>query len=353
MNHAIAFNSCTCNWVPCFTNILHQSTTNSAIGGLILYAMMSSHHQNAATVSAAAAVVTAPRNWTEHPVYERLTTQPLRDAFLAYARSQVDVGTTSRDGTPLPTLPTNYVNGYLQVPDNDPDFLHMPHMELKYGKPALFVALSRSFFPTKISKEEEQKTAAVLNLSLTAKVPTALEIVRMAALQTAVYKIIGDLAASKADCLIQNLTRQSRVLCDGVEATSVEMVRDEWHKNPTRELAEAMYSINYAPREDGSFAKIMYDIIGELKIWFSVGEAREWTARGEVPVPKTHSVSAIFHCKFRSRIRTGLEGKPPHGVVVKMSVAARKGRRKKRFIFEENVRGWKSAKHVEWEAKKW
>jgi hypothetical protein len=310
-------------------------------------------------------------DWRDHKLYSLLQSAEAKRAFVKHAQRTIDEGIYDKNNKKLPTLPTRTdPDGHVQVdvPENDPEFYRHSCLEEKYGKPALFVSLSRSFTPTEsITNKMIQKTRAVRNLPHSA---TEMDISDMVMLQSEVYKIVANEATSKANLLLIELTQKAAIpLEDGSKACRPDQVRDLWHKNPSRNVAKAIYEIGWGPREDGiTFPRIMLDIIVGLRIWFPAEKESEHTRRGPVQVPKAHFVSSLWHNKFRERVRRDLLGDPPHGVTITISTSkkeeeedatssssssnsrsnSKNPRRKKRFIWESNVKGWDSTKHRNW-----
>jgi hypothetical protein len=178
----------------------------------------------------------------------------------------------------------------------------------------------------------------------------------MIALQQELYKIVAGEASSQANLLLISILNDSGIKQDdGSPVTGLKMVQRLWHANPNRDLAERIYNLSYGPRDDGTaFKRMQLDIIVNLHIWFPVDKESDYTQKGKGTVPMVHFVGSILRNKFREKVRS-LCGDPPHGV--KVSITKRKGecdedgntsRRKKRFSFATNVKGWCGPKHKAW-----
>ena len=314
--------------------------------------------------------------WSKHKVYSLLQSAAARNAFVKHAERTAKEGILDKNQKQLPTLPIRTdANGnrHVNVPENDPEFYRHSHLEEKYGKPEGFVCLSPAFSPTlKIKKDSVQRTRAIRNLPNDA---SADDINNMMVLQVELYKIVADVATSKATLLLLDLTQQAKItLEDGTPAIRPDQLKDLWYKDPNRNLAKEIYEIGFGSREDGiTFPKNILNIIVHLGIWFPVsGELSEYSKRGPVMVPKTSFVSSIWHNKFRELVRRNLLGdRSPHGVTITISTdkkdnkeeeeesthsisnnGKKAARRKKRFIWETNVKGWDSTKHRNWKQNK-
>ena len=316
------------------------------------------------TITATSTIVTAINNaattttsaddqqWNTHPVYKALSTAAAQRAFLAHATRCAELGSKDKGGIMLPTLSTAVDgNGKLLVLTADPELLYMPCMEEKYGKPKEFVSLSRSFFSEKSKCESLQKIAAVRNLPKSASV---IDIEDMMDLQRQIHKQIMSVAKSKTLSLLHKVTNQLNITCGGVQACRIDMVKEEWNNNPSEKLAEQIYWLGWAPREDGSLVSMCFEIIMQLKLWFPVEDGvRDYAPRGTTVAAKKPQLSGLVHEQFRQQVRNKITGShPPHGISVTISKKNRVGRRKKRFIFAENIKGWNSTKHQGWAASK-
>jgi len=314
--------------------------------------------------------------WSKHKVYSLLQTAEARNAFVKHAERTAKEGILDKNQQQLPTLPIRTdANGnrHVNVPENDPEFYCHSHLEEKYGKPEGFVCLSPAFCPTlKIKEDSVQRTRAIRNLPNDA---SPADINNMMVLQGELYKIVADVASSKATLLLLELTQNAKItLEDGTLAIRPGQLKDLWYKNPNRDLAKEIYEIGFGSREDGiTFRKNILNILVHLGIWFPVsGELSEYSKRGPVMVPKTSFVSSIWHNKFRELVRRNLLGdRSPHGVTITISTdkkdnkgeedesthstsnnGKKAARRKKRFIWETNVKGWDSTKHRNWKQNK-
>ena len=180
----------------------------------------------------------------------------------------------------------------------------------------------------------------------------ATKIQAMIDLQKNMHGIISDVAKSKICLLIHARSATAKVLYQGKVANTDNELQKAWYAQlPTKEVAKKYYHIYFALRDETeTWTRLIFDIALELKVWCPVEDVRlDLCKKGKKHLaPKVHVFSSIVSNKLRDSFRNKVFRNAPHGISVTVTETGRKVRRKKYFVFEENVTGWGSQKHLDY-----
>ena len=310
---------------------------------------------NTATLKLPNAVIEVPKatgeDWEVHPLYTRLTSQEAKDAFEQHWKRTAKAADSDGKKRPMPSVRRDFERRLL-CPDDDPHFFRHKCVEVKYSQPEGFLSLNRSFFPTGKGegneKDDLKRDAAVRSLPSNAGQS---EIASMIQLQDELLLIFAKEVPAKITLKYHEKAAAVKIMHMGKVVTQFDLIRKEFHENPSRALLAKLYDLDYGLREDDhSMNEIKYEICQELKVYCTATDVGlDFVNKGKGTVPKAHFLNRIICDKFRQISRTKIYGRPKHGISLTISNKKEgKGtsRRSKCFSFDDNVRGWEGPQHV-------
>ena len=284
-----------------------------------------------------------------HPLYTRLTSQEAKDAFEQLWKRTAKAADSDDKRRPMPSMRRDFERRLL-CPDDDPLFFRHKCVEAVYSRPEGFLSLNRSFFPTGDLKRD----AAVRSLPSNAG-PSEIE--SMIKLQDELLLIFAKEVPSKITLKYHEKAAALKIMHKGKVVTQFDLIRKEFHENPSRDLLAKLYDLDYGLREDDhTMNEIRYEICQELKVYCTATDVRlDFVNKGKGTVPKAHFLNRTICDKFRQISRSKIYGNPTHGISLTISHKKEdkedkegKGtsRRSKCFSFDDNVRGWEGPMHV-------
>ena len=301
-------------------------------------------------------VIIAPKatdkDWDDHPIYKKLTSQNSKDAFESHWKRTQKAAADSGEKRPsLPPMMRDKERKLL-CPNDDPSFFRHKCVEVVYSQPEGFLSLNRSFFSTGTGKGDLERDVAVRNLPPNAG-PS--EITSMMKLQDEMYSIFVQEVPAKIMLKYHEKAAALKIMHNGKVATQFDQIRTEFQENPSRALLAKLYELDYGLREDDhSMNEIKYEICQELKVYCTATDlGLDFVIKGKGTVPKVHFLNKIIRDKFRQIARSLIYGEAKHGISLTISNKARRtSRRSKIFSMEDNVRGWQDPLHVAFLEKK-
>lgn len=169
--------------------------------------------------------------------------------------------------------------------------------------------------------------------------------------------VIGGVVNSKLELYVtQRLQNEKTEITsdDGTPLRTLKLVRDAWNFSvPSEKFAGQVYDLVFVALGDnrGALEWIVFDTCMTLKIWFPL-DNEAYINRGKGSVAMSTIVMALLREKVNDNIRKKIYGNAPHNIKLTISETGRKGRRKKnQFVYSDNVSGFHSKKHIEWQSK--
>jgi hypothetical protein len=182
----------------------------------------------------------------------------------------------------------------------------------------------------------------------------------MIELQDELHRIFAKEVPAKVILKYHEKAAALKIMHQGKVVTQFDLIKKEFHENPSLTLLAKLYELDYGLREDDhSMNEIKYEICQELKVYCTATDVGlDFVTKGRGRVPKAHFLNRLICDKFRQISRTKIYGSPKHGISLTISNKKEdnedKGtsRRSKCYSFEDNVRGWGGPKHVAFLAEK-
>jgi hypothetical protein len=334
-------------------NALSQSSSTLSNAGSTFTSKPSSNTNTSHTAQVTGSSATSEHDFAtynedkygyeQHPLFCRLTSQQAKVAFkLLYE--------TSFKGDPAGgntcMFPTNLMDNntkVLNVPSHDKNFFHRRVMEENHSMPRHYVKFSRTFFINHARDDEQQRQCAAINADTTDSKVVANQV----ELQIQLFNILNQETRSKCELYILKTANDLGIKNgNGDPATTIKQIKKAWSDEPTVHLAEQIYMLTYAPREDIAVVnKLKYQIMTELNICFPLEKESDYVKKGPARNlhPKVDFLSTRIKERFRELHRI-LQGNAPHGVTIKISDTGKQGRRKKAFC-TSYIHGWLGEAH--------